>query len=174
MKRKLYTVLFLTFMAFTCGAQEIKSIKIGNQVWMMYNLNINTKDSWNYNDDPKLGSKYGKLYTYQSAEKVCPAGWRLPTIKDWSELLVKLGGEDNASPMMMKNSGEGGFNAKLGGLATIGNFQLLDNYGAYWSASENDPNNAWYIYFTPKSKLVTVSFSNKSHGLSVRCIKTGK
>lgn len=149
-------------------------MKVGNQVWMMSNVNSVVPGSWNYNDDPSFGNKYGRLYTYESAKKACPSGWHLPTVQDWSDLLVQMGGEDNAVPMMMKSYGEGGFNAKLGGIATVGNFQLIDNYGAFWTATENDKDNAWYIYFTPKSKSVTTSYSIKTHGLSVRCVKKNK
>jgi len=174
MKRHFYLLIALSGLFITSSAQQINAIKIGSQTWTMSNLNIVVPGSWNYNDDPKMGSKYGRLYTYEAAKNVCPSGWRLPTVNDWSELLGKLGGEDLAAPMMLKSSGEGGFNAKLSGLATIGNYQLIENYGAFWTATENDKDNAWYLYFTSKSSLVTTSFSVKSHGLSVRCIKGAK
>lgn len=171
MKMQFYFLVALSCLFISGKAQQISTIKVGNQTWMMLNLNIAVPGSFTYNDDPKLESKYGRLYTYQAAKNACPEGWRLPTLKDWSELLDKFGGEDKAAPMMLKSSNEGGFNAKLSGLATVGNYQLLDNYGAFWTATENDRDNAWYLYFTPKSNLVTTSFSVKSHGLSVRCIK---
>ena len=171
MKKQIYLLLLLSSIFQLSSAQPINSIKIGNQVWMLSNLNKEVPGSWNYNDDPSLGKKYGRLYTYEAAKNVCPAGWSLPTVKDWDELLSKLGGEDKAAPRLLKSSNEGGFNAKLAGLATVGNYQLLENYGAYWTATENDKTNAWFLYFSPKSNIVTSTFSVKTHGLSVRCIK---
>lgn len=163
-------VMFCSF-TLSIKAQQINGIKVGNQVWMLSNLTTEVPGSWNYNEDAKIGDRYGRLYTYEAATKVCPSGWRLPTMQDWNDLIKTMGGEDKAAPMMLKHSSEGGFNAKLGGLATVGNFILLDSYGAYWTATEKDQANAWYLYFTPKSTIVTSTFSVKSHGLSVRCLR---
>lgn len=172
MKLHLYFLVALSGIVMTTNGQQTNTIKIGTQTWMASNLNAIVPGSWNYNDDPKLGARNGRLYTYQAAKNACPSGWRLPTLKEWSVLLDKLGGENKAAPIMLKSSQEGGFNAKLSGLATIGNFQLLDSYGAFWTATESDTENAWYLYFTTKTNLVTTSYSVKSHGLSVRCIKS--
>ncbi len=171
MKKFIYATIILSSFFISSEAQQINGIKVGDQIWMMSNLTSEIPGSWNYNEDHKLGNKYGRLYTYEAASKVCPAGWRLPSVKDWRQLLEVLGGEDKAAPLMLKSANEGGFNARLGGVATVGSFILLDSYGAYWTSTEKDNENAWFLFFTPKSTLVTSTYSVKSHGLSVRCLK---
>lgn len=171
MKKFFITISIINCMFITINAQQINGIKIGNQFWMISNITTDVPGSNNYNDDNKLGNRYGRLYTYEAATKVCPAGWRLPSVQDWNELLKVMGGEDKVAPLMLKTMNSGGFNAKLGGMATVGNFILLDSYGAFWTATEKDKDNAWLLYFTPKSTIVTVSYSVKSHGLSVRCLR---
>lgn len=153
------------------NAQQVNSVRIGSQTWMATNANKEIPGSSYYNDDVKNAPRYGKLYTYEAAKNVCPAGWRLPTVKDWDELLTNLGGEDKAASMLIKPTNDGGFNAKLAGIGTVGNYKLLDSYGAYWTSTANDKENAWFVYFTSKSNSVTTTFSVKSHQLSVRCIK---
>ena len=171
MKKYFYVTIILIGM-FTSGrAQQISTIKIGTQIWMMSNLKIEVPGSSNYNEDPKLGNKYGRLYTYEAAKNVCPAGWRLPSVKDWDDLLTTLGGEDKAAAALLKSSGEGGFNAKLAGVSTESSYSLIDSYGAFWTATPNDKTSAWFVFFTPKTNAVTATYSVKSHGLSVRCLK---
>jgi uncharacterized protein (TIGR02145 family) len=170
MKQIFFAAVLFSSVFISIKAQQINGIKVGNQVWMLSNVTTEIPGSWFYNEDAKLGHRYGRLYTYEAATKVCPSGWRLPTIKEWGDLISMMGGEDKAAPMMLKSSSEGGFNAKLAGLATVGNFILLDSYGAFWTSTEKDQENAWFLYFTPKSGIVTSTYSVKSHGLSVRCL----
>ncbi len=93
MKYILCIVVMGFIYAISGNSQSIDQIKIGNQIWMMSNLNKNTTGSWNYNEDQNLGKKYGRLYSYESAKNSCPSGWNLPTMKDWDELISVLGGE---------------------------------------------------------------------------------
>ena len=98
-------------------------IRIGNQIWMSKNLNVDTfrngdkiieatnADHWNkciqdkipawcyYNNDPSNSDKYGKLYNWYALSDprdIAPKGWRIPTSEDWDELTVKNLG-DNGS-----------------------------------------------------------------------------
>jgi len=66
--------------------------------------------------------------------------------------------------MILKSSVEGGFNTKL-------NYQLIDNYGAFRTATEKTKKMHGYLYLTSKPGLVTTLFSVLSHGLPVQCAK---
>jgi uncharacterized protein (TIGR02145 family) len=155
----------------TANAQQFKTVRMGDMVWMAENLNNPTSaGSWCYNFDNALGQKYGRLYTWEVAKNVCPSGWHLPSDGEWNKLIEYAGGSESAGKLL-KNVGGQGFNAMFGGFATIGNFMLLDSYGAYWSSTSYDSNHAWYIYFTQKDDLVTKTYFTKSYGLSVRCVK---
>jgi uncharacterized protein (TIGR02145 family) len=54
---------------------------------MAENLNYKIANSWCYNNDEANGKKFGRLYTWKSAKKACPAKWHLPTREEWRELV---------------------------------------------------------------------------------------
>jgi uncharacterized protein (TIGR02145 family) len=170
--RKNLILLFVILLVVNINlvSQTLKTVKIANQVWMAENLNINTEGSSCYNYQDDYCKKYGKLYNWEAAKKVCPSGWRLPTDKDWELLIANSGGEDEAGNRLKWN-GSSGFNALLGGLSNNRGFCLVDFCGAYWTADSYDNLRAWYYYFNNKDGLVTKTYFNKNYGFSVRCIK---
>lgn len=170
MKRMISLCLWVFLLTMTGKAQQIKSVKVGNMVWMAENLNTSTSGSCYYNYNSELGKKYGSLYTWEAAKSACPAGWHLPNDAEWNKLIELAGGFDVAGKLL-KLGGTLGFNATYGGFTTLGNFILLDSYGAYWSSSSYDKDHAWYIYITRKDNLVTRTYFTKRYGLSVRCVK---
>jgi len=171
MKKYFLSLAMFVGLAIITNGQNTKTVKIGNQVWMAENLNVVVPGSWCYNDDPALGSKYGRLYTWEAAKKACPSGWRLPTEKDWTQLIENLGGEDKAGKQL-RQGGLSGFNATLGGMSSVGSFRLVDMYGTFWSDSNYDNDHAWYFYITSNSSTVTKTYFSKNYGFSVRCIKS--
>ncbi|SHM39754.1 major paralogous domain-containing protein [Fibrobacter sp. UWR3] len=76
--------------------KKYKTVKIGNQTWMAENLNFKTQDSYCYEDNESKCSKYGRLYKWQVALKACPAGWHLPSEKEFGVLLDVVGGDSIA------------------------------------------------------------------------------
>jgi uncharacterized protein (TIGR02145 family) len=191
------------------------TVHLGNQEWMSRNLetryfsngdkinttgtptvNIEQEDKplyqWpflGYDDHPELLDDYGRLYTWYTAtdsRKICPTGWHLPSIDEWNELLVHLGGDAvtygvlnssyNYSWDSILNAGatEGSFSAQLAGFRTVtGQFQYGSNYGTYWwSSTEVSSENVYSIYCgkTTVEKVVKLD-SSKKNGFSVRCVK---
>jgi uncharacterized protein (TIGR02145 family) len=107
-----------------------KSVKIGTQTWMTENLNVErfrngdlisqakTNEEWEragknkqpawcyYDNDPKNGAKYGKLYNWYAVNDprgLAPAGWQLPSDAEWTTLGDQLG--NDASKKMKSTSG---------------------------------------------------------------------
>jgi hypothetical protein len=54
--------------------QIYKTILVGTHTWLAANLNHPVADSWWYDDDPVNGRRYGRLYTWESAQLACPDG----------------------------------------------------------------------------------------------------
>jgi uncharacterized protein (TIGR02145 family) len=100
--------------------EEFKTVKIGNQIWMAENLNVDyyrngdpipeVKDDnqWSklnsgawcyYDNDIANGKVYGKLYnwyTLKDARGLCPIGWHVPGDEEWTTLENYLGGKEVA------------------------------------------------------------------------------
>jgi uncharacterized protein (TIGR02145 family) len=192
------------------------TVRIGDQTWMAENLRttryndgtplplVTKYDSWVelsgsaycwYNNDSVNGETYGALYNWYAVEsnKLCPAGWHVPTDDEWKELRIFLVEEGNAGDALKekgtehwKSPNEGannstGFTGLPGGYRSFdGTFNLLRSDGFWWSSTES----VWYRE-SPDSPVMLAFHRNlrydghdlfryansKSDGISVRCIK---
>jgi uncharacterized protein (TIGR02145 family) len=154
----------------------LKSVVIGIQIWTTENLNVDhfrngdaipeakTAEEWKaagnakrpawcyYDNDPKNGKKYGKLYNYYAvndARGLAPSGWYVPSDEEWNVLSIFLGGEDIAGIKMKSTAGwwgngngtnSTGFSALPGGFRSDsdGEFFGINGYGLWWSSSPGD------------------------------------
>jgi len=164
-----------------------KTVTIGKQTWMAENLAYDTEeaDSWYYDDDPANGEKYGKLYTWDAAERgTCPLGWHLPSEKEWQALIKFAGGSEIAGKKLKAKSGwedyEGkscngtddfGFAALPGGSGyDCGDFKKVGYRCEFWSATEDEDNYESAIEVCLDDSL-NIGDIEKQAMLSIRCIK---
>ena len=112
--------------------QTIKQVKIGGQIWMAQNADVerfrngdfiqeaktnqewmkafdNRQPAWcYYNNDPSQGTKHGKLYNWYAVNDprgLAPLGWHVPANNEWSILIEYLGGDYVAGPKMKSVDG---------------------------------------------------------------------
>jgi uncharacterized protein (TIGR02145 family) len=117
----------------TTTTKDYKTVKIGNQIWMTENLNVdrfrngdlipeaktatewelagkNEQPAWCYFDNnPLNGEKYGKLYNWYAVNDtrgLAPEGFHIPSDTEWTVLTMYLGGETKAGYKMKSKSGE--------------------------------------------------------------------
>lgn len=105
-----------------------KTVKIGNQVWMAENLNVEhysngdpipyVEDNYEWSRlktgawcyylwDSENGKIYGKLYNWYAVNDsrgLAPKGWHIPDFKEWDEMINYLGG-NNIAGEKLKNCG---------------------------------------------------------------------
>jgi uncharacterized protein (TIGR02145 family) len=152
--------------------------------WTTDNLKVNAPQSYCYDDAELNCRRYGRLYTWDAAQRGCHslgAGWRLPTDDEWRRLARHYGGvhddaEDGgkAAYHALLIGGPSGFNALLGGgrMADDQQYARLDAHGFYWTASETDPLHAWFYNFGKGGQaLYRQKEGHKQMAVSVRCIR---
>jgi len=157
------------------------TVKIGNQVWMAKNLNCNVSGSKCYDNQESNCTTYGRLYDWETAKKVCPSGWHLPSNAEWDALMTAVGGASTAGTKLKaksgwNNNGNGtdnyGFSALPGGYGgSGGDFYSVGNYGYWWSATESYASNAYSRYMYYDYASVYSGNYGKVFLFSVRCVQ---
>jgi uncharacterized protein (TIGR02145 family) len=166
-------------------ALESKQMADGKQ-WTTENLKIDAAGSYCYGDAETNCARYGRLYTWEAAQRACQslgAGWRLPTEEEWHGLAKQYGGlreeskdTGRAAYTQLLTGGSSGFNAVLGGNREEegGQYARLDAHGFYWTASETEgnPAKAWFYNFGRGGQsLNRHREGDKRMAISVRCVK---
>jgi len=153
------------------GDKKTKTVKIGEQIWMAENLNIETGNSVCYENKEANCKKYGRLYDWKTAMKACPSGWHLPTEKEWKKLIAFSGGEKKAGKKLKEKTG---FSALFGGSfnsSDAGGFYGADNFGEWWSASKGDYE-AYFVSISNDSEDASGDYNDINETfLSIRCLQ---
>ncbi len=155
-------------------------VTIGGKKWMKKNLNIETEDSWCYQNSPDSCAKYGRLYTWEAAMTACPNGWKLPDTADWRRLVEAAGGYETAGKKLKSASGWNGsgngtdthgFSALPGGgRNSDGTFGSAGYGGNWWTATEGGSDLAYYRGMDYGSGYVGEHNGFKDYAFSVRCV----
>jgi uncharacterized protein (TIGR02145 family) len=150
--------------------------------WTTANLSVNTEQSYCYENAELNCRRYGRLYTWESAQRACQSlgdGWRLPTNDEWKQMAKHYGGvrddsDDNGSAAFkaLMAGGQSGFNAVFGGgRAQDGQYARVKAHGFYWTASESGPGTAWFYNFGQARVLNRHSDGEKQRAFAVRCVR---
>lgn len=188
------------------------TVIIGNHVWMKENLKttkyndgtaipiVTDNDEWAglstgayswYKNDSSNGDIYGALYNWFAVktERLCPAGWRVPSQEEFDQLTEFLGGrsatggklkatgtiEEGDGLWFSPNSGatnEAGLTAIPAGYRSFNGYFFDLGYTAYWWTSTGVyPNYAMGMYLRHGWDFNSISYYDRWAGFSVRCIK---
>jgi uncharacterized protein (TIGR02145 family) len=185
MKLNAFVSAVLTAVAFSLAlaAARNPTVKIGNQVWMTQNVNVATPGSWCYEDRLVNCDKFGRLYTWEAAMRICPAGWHLPSDDEWKALEMTLGlsreeadaikGRGTTVADKLKPGGSSGFEAQMGGyfLPEDGKFHRGGQVATYWTMTPGDDGGAWHRDIDLRTPKIWRSTVQKGTGCSVRCVQ---
>jgi uncharacterized protein (TIGR02145 family) len=151
--------------------------------WTTTNLNVNVQPSYCYDDAEPNCSRYGRLYSWATAQRGCRSlgnDWRLPSDDEWRQMAKYYGGvlEDSndsgkATFTALFIGGSAGFNAVFGGSRMPdGQYDRLTAHGLYWTASETGPATAWLYNFGKGGQALSRHRGGqKQIGASVRCVR---
>ena len=144
-----------------------------------------------YNNDPVNDDLYGKLYNHYAVTDnrgLCPTGWHVPSDGEWTTLENHLGGSGVAGGVLKStatqptpggwnypNTGatnSSGFTALSGGVrSSSGGFNIMTDYGFWWSSSISSASDAWCRSLNYYFSYVYRPSTSRTLGLSVRCLK---
>ena len=172
------------YLATGCSPQAPASKRMPEgKLWTTENLNVITDQSYCYDNAEQNCRRYGRLYTWESAQRACHLlgdGWRLPTNDEWQQMAKHFGGvRDDAADTgkaaytALLAGGSAGFDAVMGGRRDLdGQYARLDAHAFYWTASERDSATAWFYNFGLGGQILNRHpDGEKQRGLSVRCVK---
>ena len=160
-----------------------KTVKIGNQIWMAENLAYNASSGcWTSKNDESYESKYGYLYDWETALKVCPIGWHLPSDDEWNTLVNYLGGESIAGGKMKaiilwqspnkEGTNSSGFSALPAGFRDHdGSLRGIGTRAFYYSNVQNKDEGIRYRLLEHDYAGCARRGCYGEQGFSVRCIK---
>jgi uncharacterized protein (TIGR02145 family) len=151
--------------------------------WMTENLRVAVDPSYCYDGSDENCRRYGRLYTWESAQRACHAlgdGWRLPTNDEWARMAKPYGGvrDDSADGgkaayVALITGGSSGFNAVYGGgRDPSGEYARLEAHGLYWTATESSPTQAWLYNFGKNGQILNRhEHQEKQRAFAVRCLR---
>lgn len=134
-----------------------KTVKIGNQWLMSENIAYKPDQGnyWAYDNDSNNIVKFGYLYDWETAKKIAPKGWHLPTELELKTLRKSLGGKRDIFRILGGTMekvykqmviGGCGFNALMAGIRTgDGRFMCLGGRTDFWSSSKSKVGQYFYI-----------------------------
>lgn len=138
-----------------------------------------------YKNDIAYKTNYGALYNWYAVKtgKLCPTGWHVPSNDDFTTLISYLGGESSAGGKLKESetthwvspnsegNNESGFSGLPGGYLTAENFMSIRTEGYWWSSTESNSVNAFFINLKSSNGSAITASGLKTNGLSVRCVK---
>jgi uncharacterized protein (TIGR02145 family) len=187
-----------------------KTVTIGKQTWMAENLDVGKiipsqesrephNDAKNnqviekfcYFNQARAGSVLGGLYewpeamqydTTEGAQGICPAGWHIPTDKEWLELEAALGmPQDQLDSIGYRGTNQGellrdtvniGFNVIMAGIRNVyGSYTMQGHYFSTWTSSRVPSGQAWYRSILQARGTIRRDTCSTYFGKCIRCIK---
>lgn len=177
-----WALVVLAGMGVAAGPPASRRMADGKQ-WTTENLNVESAESYCYENADGNCGEYGRLYTWKAAARACELlgdGWRLPSDGEWRRLAASYGGvsadgEDRGKTAYraLMGGGSSGWNARLGGGRDgAGQYARLDAHGFYWTATESGPGGAYFYNFGRGGlALHRQDGGERERAFSVRCIR---
>ena len=170
--------------------QVYKYTTIGNQVWMAENLKFDAPYSVCYDKIDGFCDTFGRFYSLHEngedlglfdqelLDTICPTGWRVPSMDDWSILANNMGGGEKAGRRLMSSldfgktykpgSNDCGFNSlPAGNWLMGGTLSGINVCSRYWTSTAKSLGDSYMCSFMATG----FSFSINCPKMTIRCIR---
>lgn len=189
----------------------------GSLDWFTQNLRYSGADADTllgrpYDDSEGIDQIFGRLYSWNDAtggvsgsglgggpQGACPEGWSVPTVEDWEDLALAVGGsaldfldhwagigEMVSAPITLNGSAMWPYSPDnlhtntrdWNGFPTgnsrdhYGEYENIAVYGMWWASTENADGMVPYRFIFYNTDTFDVYYTDKeSYGVSVRCVR---
>ena len=146
-----------------------KQLNYLGKVWLVGNMNYSGKELSFASCYEKAQScdEFGRLYDYESAMRACPAGFRLPSHKEWKLVLDKVG--EKGADKLRNYKGFAALNAGYYQKAFDAYFFKGELAG--WWVGDSEENGKAEVFNIFRNDPMRFSKEIVNDGYSVRCIK---
>jgi len=149
-----------------------KIVEIGKQWWFAENLKYEAPEgSYCYDNDTLNCTKYGRLYKWELARRVCPRGWHLPTKEEFDDMLEVLDNQINTTYSHLIAGGSSGFEALLSGRLRNNYFEEINQTTFFWTNSQDLFGNIWFLNLLKVNENAFFYFTKEDMALPVRCVR---
>lgn len=159
-----------------------RTITISGITWMAENLKYKPAGggAFYFDNDTSNINRYGILYEWNIATKVCPDGWHLPAGSEFRALMNNIEKDDAWEKAA---SGPVSFSIQLAGMQDYeGTFTEMDESAYFWTSTEYSKDEAEYFSYllyngsavpdlSRKEDAQDIHGSEKSNRYSVRCVQ---
>jgi uncharacterized protein (TIGR02145 family) len=170
-----------------CWLKE--NLDVGDMILGVYNqVNNGTIEKYCYDDIQAKCDTFGGLYQWDEAmqydttrgvQGICPPGWHIPTLAQFTSLTATVSGDGNALKEIGQGTGGGagtntsGFSVLLAGWRHYSghHFDYLHSVTAALSSTQDLPLEAYHLRVDEFDANINLNSGNKTYGLSVRCLK---
>lgn len=160
--------------------QNYNTLIIGDQQWMIENLNYKMEESYSYDNKSSWRATYGLYYTWEAAKKACPTGWHLPSREEWQTLFYEINDRGNAGNELRSSYGwirEGNGSNTSGFNVVPAGFRKSKDYfpqkgvlGLFWTSTKVFKGVS-RISFKFDDPGISHAAGNPNHAFSCRCLK---
>ena len=171
------------------GIEPEEEITVNGITWKARNATHPTMGR-SYRNSPILDDVLGRLFTWEEAQVVCPAGWHLPTVYEFEASFADDYGFIYSGDLMADATFLGetmwtywpqvqitnlyGFNAlPLGYIDYTDLINTYSNYGDYamWWTADHSGELATYLYIFEENEIVMEGQGDKNTlAMGVRCV----
>ena len=153
-----------------------------------------------YRNSEEMSDVFGRYYSFEEAQTICPEGWKLPTDAQWEAAAEAYGNEmaalmgnayfngnlmweywpavgdiTNASGLSMIPAGYAMLSEKdSDGYYSNAQFKGINEYAAFWTADavEKEAGMAYYRYiFCEQPEFQLGKADTRTFGANVRCVR---
>ena len=182
----MYQTFVLAGQVWMAGDLRVSHFRNGESI-----MKVNSKRDWegiaagassDYPDDSATGKKPGLLYNWNAvidSRGLCPQGWHVPSLSEWSSLVVCLGGQSEAGkkltepvPAVSGSLSDDPFALPERFRYANGEFSSAKGLSyQWWSSTSADSLKAKAIFLGNADGGIMFSDTDKHSGLPVKCLR---